>query len=89
MSAYLQSLRNAVRELEQPQPPDLQTRFQAWFNGLPEFTRDRPFSMREFEQALLRPGRLISPVLLALGWKRKRRWSSIGQYHRYWLPPIS
>ena len=32
-----------------------------------------------------RPGRLISPILLALGWKRKRRWSSTGQYHRYRL----
>jgi hypothetical protein len=89
MSAYVHSLRNAVRdfEFEQPRPPDLQTRFEAWFNGLPEFTRQRPFAMREFEVALGRPGRFISAVLLALGWERKRRWDSRGHYHRYWMPP--
>ena len=89
MSAYVQRLEKAVTESSPPRPPDLQERFQAWVNGLPEFTRQRSFSMREFEQALSRPGRLISPVLLALGWTRKRRWDSRGHYHRYWIPPCT
>ena len=89
MSAYVQRLEKAVTESSPPRPPDLQERFQAWVNGLPEFTRQRSFSMREFEQALSSPGRLISPVLLALGWTRKRRWDSRGHYHRYWIPPCT
>ncbi len=70
-----------------PIPSPLKQRFLDWFTSLPEFTRDRPFSMTEFEIALGSRGRFISPVLLALGWQRKRRWSSRGQYHRYWIPP--
>ena len=90
MNAYLRSLRKAVCEPTTRAPaPDLQTRLQAWFNGLPEFTRRRPFSMAEFEQAVGRPGRLISPALLALGWRRGRKWTSRYHYHRLWLPPES
>ena len=88
-SAYL-------RSLEKMQPPpaskpkvqSLEERFLAWFNSLPEFTRDRPFSMREFEVALGSQGRFISPILLRLGWQRQRRWSTRGQYHRYWRSPL-
>jgi hypothetical protein len=44
--------------------------------------------MSEFEVALNTQGKYISPVLLELGWKRKRRWASGGgQYNRYWKPP--
>jgi hypothetical protein len=32
-------------------------------------------------------GKWLSPVLLELGWRRKRIWSGTGQYHRYWVPP--
>jgi hypothetical protein len=58
-----------------------------WYRSLPEFTRNRPFSMSEFEAALKTQGNLISPVLLDMGWRRKRIWSTTGQYHRYWQPP--
>lgn len=68
---------------------DLKTRIQGWFDTLPEFTRQRPFSIREMELALGKPGRLISPALLALGWTRKRRWNSRGHYYRYWVGPAS
>lgn len=87
MSAFLNGL-NEVRKAEQiaVHTPPLEMRFQAWFNSLPEFSRNRFWSMNEFECALGIPGRLISPVLLRLGWERKRKWSSHGQYHRYWIP---
>ena len=45
--------------------------------------------MVEFEGALKTQGKYISPVLLELGWRRKRVWSTTGQYHRYWEPPRS
>ena len=32
-------------------------------------------------------GRCAVAVLLELGWRRKRIWSTSGQYHRYWEPP--
>jgi hypothetical protein len=56
--------------------------------ALPEFTRNRPFSMSEFEAVLKSQGKHISPVLLELGWQRKRIWSTTGHYHRYWIPPM-
>jgi hypothetical protein len=56
-----------------------------WYGALPEVTRHRPFSMVESETALGTRGKYISPVLLALGWQRKRQGSSLGQYHRYWV----
>jgi hypothetical protein len=43
--------------------------------------------MSELEAALKTQGRFISPVLLELGWRRKRNWSTKGQYFRYWVPP--
>jgi hypothetical protein len=43
--------------------------------------------MSEFEVALKTQGKWISPVLLDLGWQRKRIWSTAGHYHRYWVPP--
>ena len=70
-----------------PKVPPLEERVLAWFNGLPEFTRLRPFSMGELEYALKTQGRHISPVLISLGWVRKRKWDSKQHYHRYWVPP--
>lgn len=86
MSAYL-ALLNQQGAAKAPAPPALKLRFLDWFNSLPELTRERPFSITEFEKVLGTQGKYISPVLLGLGWQRKRRWSSRGQYHRYWVPP--
>ncbi|BFG72108.1 hypothetical protein PTKU46_01410 [Paraburkholderia terrae] len=86
MSAYIKQL-NRMAEANSLQTPPLQQQFQAWYASLPEIARCRPFSMVEFERALGTQGKYISPVLLDLGWRRERRWSSRGQYHRYWVPP--
>lgn len=67
--------------------PDLKQRFLAWFDNQPEISRTRPYSMVELERALGTPGRLLSSVLLSLGWERGRRWSSKGPNLRYWVPP--
>lgn len=67
--------------------PDLKQRFLAWFDSQPEISRIRPYSMAELELALRTPGRLLSGVLLSLGWERRRKWSSTGQSPRYWVPP--
>ena len=69
--------------------PDLKQRFTAWFDSQPEISRNRPYGMIELEGALSTPGRLLSPVLLALGWQRHRKWSSTGQSPRYWVPPTA
>lgn len=87
-SAYLRSLEKLLPPpASKPKAMPLEERFVEWFNSLPEFARDRPFSMREFEIALGSQGRFISSLLLRLGWRRQRRWSSKGQYHRFWIPP--
>lgn len=65
----------------------LRQRFLGWYDSLPEISRKRPFAMSELEQALGTQGKYISPVLLSLGWERRRQWSSRGQYLRYWQPP--
>lgn len=89
MSAYLTQLNRAIeRQRQQPfRPSSLSDRFVAWHRSLPEVSRDRRFSMSEIDAALKTQGRYISPVLLELGWRRRRIWSTTGQYHRYWLPP--
>lgn len=87
-SAYIQELNRQLAAQTPPaQPQSLRDRFLNWYRELPAFTRDRFFSMSEFEAALKTRGRHISPVLLDLGWRRKRIWSTTGQYHRYWQPP--
>lgn len=68
--------------------PCLHQRFSDWYKSLPEISRHRPFAMAEFELALNVPGKLISPVLLSMGWTRKRKWTGGGHYPRYWVPPI-
>lgn len=91
MSAYIAELRRQSAELAElqrrPPQPSLRDRFLDWHDHLPPLARDRYFSMREFEVALKTQGKCISPVLLALGWQRKRVWATSGQYHRYWQPP--
>jgi hypothetical protein len=70
-------------------PSSLRDRFTVWYGSLPAVSRERRFSMTEIAEALKTQGRYISPVLLELGWRRKRVWSTTGQYHRYWEPPRS
>ena len=91
MSAYIAGLERLRYEAEKhyiyAQPhSNLHARFLAWYNSLPEISRCRPFAMLEIEQALNTQGKYISPILLSEGWQRKRKWNSIGQYPRYWLP---
>lgn len=64
----------------------LRARFLAWYNGLPDVSKNRAFAMIEIEQALKTQGKYLSPILLSEGWQRKRKWNSKGQYHRYWVP---
>jgi hypothetical protein len=84
----LERARLAAASRSPPSPPSsLRQRFVDWYGALPEFARNRPFSMSQFETALKAQGKQISPVLLQLGWRRKRIWSTTAQYHRYWQPP--
>ena len=86
MSAYIRMLNEELaRQDEQPKSSNLRIRFTAWYNLLPPVSRNRAFAMAEFEVALKTQGKYISPLLINLGWQRKRVWSTSGQYHRYWL----
>jgi hypothetical protein len=88
-SAYIARLnRELVEAATEPvlSIPDLRQRFLDWLDSVPEVSRYRPYSMMELEKALGTQGRYLSPILLSLGWCRKRKWSSRGQYHRYWVP---
>lgn len=88
MSAYIRSLQQIQPAPTcEASPPSLEARFIHWFNGLPQVTRHRPFSMREFEVALGTQGRHLSAVLLRLSWSRARHWQSRQSYCRVWLPP--
>ncbi len=93
MTAYIKSLQRMVEQQSEstvePRVTDLEKRFLDWFASVPEISRVRPYSMIEIEQALSTQGRYLSPIMLRLGWKRRRKWSSEGQYHRYWMPPDS
>lgn len=92
MSAYTDKLNRhlneqvSARSLPSPRS-SLRDRFTNWYRSLPAVSRDRRFSMSEIEAALRTQGKYLSPVLLELGWRRKRIWSTTGQYHRYWEPP--
>jgi hypothetical protein len=89
MKAWLTEWATDIRSAkckDQQSLPDLRTRFLAWHNSLPEVSKHRPFAMLEIEKALNTQGRFLSPILLSEGWKRKRKWNSKGQYHRYWVP---
>jgi len=89
MTAYIKSLERLAVAGQRQNPANLHQRLSAWLTSLPPMTRDRPFSMQEFESALGTQGKYISAVLLNLGWQRKRKWANTGRYHRYWLPPMS
>jgi hypothetical protein len=86
MLHYAKTLTEA-RQAQPSQPSSLRARFSRWHSSLPPVSRDRRFAMSELEVALKTQGKYISPVLLELGWRRKRIWSTTGQYHRYWEPP--
>lgn len=91
-SAYVASLRrhsNADARLNGQDVCSLRQRFIDWYAALPEVSRNRAFAMVELERALGTQGRYLSAVLLELGWRRGRKWSSQGQYSRYWIPPGS
>lgn len=89
-SAYINQL-NRELEINAPVAPrkesDLRQRLLDWHTALPEVSRNRPFAMAELESALGTQGKYLSPILLSLGWQRRRKWSSRNQYHRYWVPP--
>jgi len=89
-SAYISALNREMAEASVPpqlSKPDLRERFLDWLDSVPEVSRYRSYSMVELERALGTQGKYLSPILLSLGWCRKRQWSSRGQYHRYWMPP--
>lgn len=91
LSAYIARLnRELLDEAAKPQlvVHDLGQRFVDWYASLPEISRNRPFAMVELEAALSTQGKYLSPILLALGWSRKRKWTGAGQYPRFWVPPI-
>jgi hypothetical protein len=85
-SAYLNSLNQEIGS-EHVGSPDLRATLLAWYAGLPEFARERAFSMSEIEAAVGSQGRYISAVLVALGWRRGRKWTSKRHYLRTWVPP--
>ena len=89
-SAYIAALNRELQakaDQAQSAKPDLRQRFFEWYASLPEITQHRPFAMAELEQALGTQGKYLSPVLLDNGWQRKRKWSTQGQYLRFWVPP--
>jgi hypothetical protein len=89
-SAYITRLnRELAQTATDPElsMPDLRQRFLSWFDSVPEISRNRPFSMIELERALGTQGKYLSPILLSLGWTRKRKWTGSGQYPRFWVPP--
>ena len=90
MSAYVRTLiKSAAAAQRAPsRSQSLRDRFVEWHRSLPAVSRERPFAMSEFEVALNTQGKYVGPVLLELGWTRKRRWAAGGgQYNRYWVPP--
>lgn len=90
-SSYIRSLQQSLAaeaaQEQQLSKPDLKQRFIEWFDGVPEISRVRPYSMAELERALTTQGRFLSTVLVSLGWERRRKWSSTGKSPRYWIPP--
>lgn len=88
-TAYISALNRDVENLPQAAypAPDLRQSFLDWYASLPPVSRRRPFAMAEMEAALGTQGRYLSPILLTLGWQRKRKWTGGGQYSRFWVPP--
>ncbi len=89
-SAYISALNRQLLEQksESARPMlGLSERFCLWFDGVPEISRMRPYSMSELEKALGTQGKYLSPILIKFGWERRRKWATRGQYLRYWAPP--
>jgi len=87
-SAYIASLNKALETVASHEAaPSLRQRLLDWLAALPDIARNRAFAMAELERALSTQGKYLSPILLELGWRRGRKWSSQGQYNRFWLPP--
>jgi hypothetical protein len=91
MTAYIAALNKLLETAAQNSAvaPNLRRRFVEWYDSQPEISRCRPFAMVELEGALSTQGKYLSPILLSLGWRRKRKWTGGGQYSRYWMPPLS
>jgi hypothetical protein len=90
VSAFIKSLQRSLEAevtSQQLSKTDLKQRFIEWYESTPEVSRVRPYSMIELERALSTQGRFLSPILLSLGWERRRKWSSNAQSPRYWVPP--
>lgn len=91
-SAYIRSLQRSLEAEAAPQQlstPDLRERFLAWLDSVPAVSRYRAYSMVELEKALGTQGKYLSPILLSLGWRRRRKWAGPGPYPRFWMPPAS
>jgi hypothetical protein len=91
-SAYIKLLQSSLKAdtaPDQQSKPELKQRLISWLESVPAVSRVRPYNMVELERALGTQGRFLSPVLLSLGWERRRKWSSEGQSPRYWVPPVS
>jgi hypothetical protein len=88
ISYYIAELNKRIATRSPPaQPLSLRQSFLNWYRSVHEFARNRFFSMSELEVALKRQGKHIRPMLLELGWQRKRIWSMTGHNPRYWQPP--
>jgi hypothetical protein len=88
MLAYKAELeKRAAAQSPPSQPQSLRQKILTWHQTLPAVSRERPFAMSEFEAALKTQGKYIGPVLLDLGWRRRRLYETRGPYSRYWVPP--
>jgi hypothetical protein len=87
-SAYVRQLNSRIT-VRQPAPErlSLKDRIEAWFDNQPAVSKVRPYSIVEIETALATQGRYVGPILMSLGWVRRRAYSGAGPYHRYWVPP--
>ena len=72
--------RDAISKL-----PSLHERIEAWFNGLSEENKLRPWAMREFRAIFGETPQKIGAALFDLKWTRKRMWRDDRPTARYWL----
>ena len=91
MSAYVRTL---IKSAASAHPPSRSQSLRDRFGGRGRVEACRlcpvsaPSRCPSSRLALKTQGKYISPVLLELGWTRKRRWASGGgQYNRFWMPP--
>lgn len=88
--AYIKNLQKQAddaKTLEEGRTPE-EVRFDEWWASLPKATRVRPYSMSEITKALGgMAASKVSPILVARGWTRKRKWSGTVHYYRLWVPP--